>query len=62
MKDNKVEGFQHSAAMPRRQFLQGDARIFDQVLVEQEVAVIKGQGQVFHCHIAINDPPASLNL
>jgi len=43
MKDNKVERFQHSAAMLRRQFLQGDAGIFDQVLGEQEVAVMMNE-------------------
>jgi len=43
MKDNKVERFRQSAAMLRRQFLQGDAGIFDQALGDQEVAVVMSE-------------------
>jgi len=43
MKDNKVERLRQSAAMLRRQFLQGDAGIFDQALGDQEVAVVMSE-------------------
>lgn len=38
MRDNKVKRARQSAAMLRRQFLQGDAGVFDGVLGDQEVA------------------------
>jgi Transposase DDE domain len=40
MKDNKVERVRQGAAMLRRQFLQGDAGVFDQVLGEREIAAV----------------------
>lgn len=43
MKHNKVERVRRSAAMLRRQFLQADAGIFDQMLGEQEMtAMVNG--------------------
>ena len=43
MKDNKVERFQQSAAMLRRQFLQDDAGIFDRALGDREVAMMMNE-------------------
>ena len=40
MKDNKVERARQSATMLRRQFLQGDAGVFDRVLGDREVAAV----------------------
>jgi hypothetical protein len=40
MKDSKVERARQAAGMLRRQFLQGDAGVFDRVLGEREVAVM----------------------
>jgi len=40
MKDTKAERAQRSAAMLRRQFLQGDGSLFDQVLDDQTLAPV----------------------
>ena len=40
MKDIKVERVRQGAAMLRRQFLQGDAGVFDEVLGDREVAAM----------------------
>lgn len=43
MKDSKIERVRRSVSMLRRQFLQGDAGIFDQMLGEQEMtAMVSG--------------------
>jgi hypothetical protein len=40
MKDNKVERIRRSTILLRRQFLQGDAGVFDQILSEQEITAM----------------------
>ena len=43
MKDNKVERSRQSAIMLRRQFLQGDAGLFDGVLGDQEITAVMNE-------------------
>ena len=43
MKDNKVERVRQGAAMLRRQFLQGDAGVFDRVLGDREMATVASE-------------------
>ena len=62
MQDTKVERVRRGAMLLRRQFLQGDAGIFDQVLGDQEVAAVMMSELTAPCRERIYPPLDTLRL